>query len=53
MHRWISKNCKVVLTDCETTVYFTWDAETKVIVDASPVDLGATLSYKSKPLNSD
>lgn len=44
----IFKKFKVVLTDCETTVYYILDAETKVILDTLPVDLRATLPYKSK-----
>ena len=39
---------KLTLVNFETMVYYLPDAETKVIVDASSIGLGATLSQKQK-----
>ena len=39
---------KLTSVNFETLVYYIADAETKVIVDASSIGLGATLSQKQK-----
>ena len=39
---------KLALVDFEKMAYYIPDAETKIIVDASPIGLGAILSQKQK-----
>ena len=47
-HQHSFENLKLALVNSETMAYYIPDAETKVVVDASPIGLGAILSQKKK-----